>query len=427
MFLLWCYRIASFLATPILYIYIMKRRKEKKEDRVRYPERFGFPSQARPEGTVIWIHAASVGEAISMLPLMRGLVARFPEAHLLLTTGTVSSANLIQPRLPERCIHQFVPIDIGWTVQRFLNHWQPDLALLVESELWPNLITRTKNSCPMILINGRMSDPSYHKWNNVRPLADIMLKCFSLCLAQSEDNRKKFISLGAVNCKFIGNLKFDSPTLPADPKATKELLEMIGERYVLLAASTHANEEEMLTEIHRSLKQQHPNLLTIIVPRHAKRGKDIASDIKKAKLSVALRSAGKPIAADTDIYVADTMGELGIFYRLASVVFVGGSLIPHGGQNPLEPARLECAIVFGPHMENFLEIVEELEEAKACIKATDKDNLCQIIDTLIYDHQRQEQLAKNALAVVNKKAGMLDLTIRELEPYIHLADDKHQP
>jgi 3-deoxy-D-manno-octulosonic-acid transferase len=419
------YKIITIILYPFILLYLIFRKNKGKEDAVRFKERLGHSGFARPQGALVWIHAASVGEAVSILPLITEITKRYENLHILLTTGTVTSAKLMETRLPDRAFHQYAPIDSYLSVRRFLKHWQPDFSIWVESEFWPNLLTETRKTCPIVLINARVSNNSFKKWQRNKDIARAMMRSFSLSLPQSKEDMERLQELGANNVKYIGNLKFDSPSLPASSKEMGVMLNMIGERHVWLTASTHPGEEEMIADIHTSLKENNPDLLTIIVPRHAKRGKEVNNIISSAKLKVAMRSANEIITEKTDVYIADTMGELGIFYRLASIVLMGGSLVNHGGQNPLEPARLECAIVLGPFMDNFLEIVAEFNEQKACIQARNKNDVIKIVDELLHDHERQETLAKAALKIVNEKSGLLNVAIKELKPFIEASTTKY--
>lgn len=412
------YQLITCIAGPLIDLYLLKRKKEGKEDPQRYRERSGYAASPRPAGMLLWVHAASVGESLSVLPLIKKLATQYPDGNILLTTGTVTSARLVASRLPDNAFHQYVPVDHILAVSRFLKHWQPNLALWVESELWPNLVTETGKYCPMILINGRISDDSYVKWQRYKALGQHMLSRFALALPQSEHDAKRLEELGARNVKYIGNIKFDAPPLAADPKKMGELINEIGDRQVWLAASTHPGEEDIIGQIHEQLKEAHPELLTIIVPRHPQRSKDIARELSRRKLKIAVRSEGQKAGVETDIYIADTMGELGIFYRLVPIVFIGGSLVEHGGQNPLEAARLECAIILGPHMENFTEITRELEQKNAVISVTGKDQLRQAVDELFNAPDQQHALSSAAMAAVEEKNGVLDAVIEEITPYI---------
>lgn len=344
------YRSATGLFAPVAKLVLRQRVLRGKEDASRLVERFGFASAARPEGPLIWIHGASVGECLAALPLLEKLLAG--GRHGLVTSGTVTSAQLMAEMLPNRAIHQFVPIDTPAAVARFLDHWRPDIGIFIDSDLWPNLVLGTKHrGLPLILANARISARSARNWHRAPRVAAAVLSVFDACLAQDEEFAGRFRSLGARNVQVTGSLKADAPPLSADPGKHDALVSAIDGRPVFLAASTHPGEDEILLPAQDSLRRSFPNLLTIIVPRHPDRGGEVAmlAGTRKA----ILRSQGALPASDTAIYVADTMGELGLFYRVAFFAFMGGSLIPHGGQNPLEPARLRCGVLAGPHTFNF--------------------------------------------------------------------------
>jgi 3-deoxy-D-manno-octulosonic-acid transferase len=349
------YRLLTTLGGPLIRRHLQRRLARGKEDPARFEERLGKAGLPRPAGGLVWLHAASIGEAVSMLPVVEALLKR-PGVAVLVTTGTVTSAAMMKDRLPAGAIHQFVPVDrIAW-VRRFLDHWKPDLALWVESEFWPNLLVETaRRRIPLVLLNGRVSARSFRRWLKMRGFIGRLLSCFVLCLGQTEEDARRLASLGAANTACLGNLKFAAPAPPADEAALAALLAELGDRPRWLAASTHAGEEALAARVHKTLDI--PGLVTLIVPRHPDRGAGIA-----AETGAALRSRGEPIR---DVYVADTLGELGLFYRAAPVVFVGKSLIGEGGQNPLEPARLGASVLFGPHMGNFADIAHRMQEAGA--------------------------------------------------------------
>jgi len=412
------YRILTNIAAPLINLYLFKRKINGKEDLVRFKERLGFAALPRPKGQLIWIHAASVGEAVSVLPLVEKLSATYQSVNFLITTGTVTSAELVEKRLPARTIHQFVPVDRLPYVRRFLKHWQPDLAIWVESELWPNLIVESASRCRLILLNGRMSEKSYRKWKKYSGFIKQLLEKFSLCLAQSEEDGKRLAALGASNVKCLGNIKYDSPPLPADATKINEMSAMIGSRPVWVAASTHKGEEAAIGWVHKQLKATHSSLLTIIIPRHATRGDELVSELKADGLEISQRSKDEKVFDETDIYLADTMGELGIFYRLTEIVFIGGSLVPHGGQNPLEPARLECAIITGLNTFNFIAIQREFEEKKSIITVSNQEELAEKVATLLENKEQTQELITNALELVREKSDILDKTIEDINPYI---------
>ena len=413
------YRALTVLAAPVVYLYLRRRVAHGKEDGPRFRERLGEASLARPPGPLVWLHAASVGESQSALALMARLVGERPRLHLLVTTGTVSSARLLAERVPTRTLHQYAPADCSPWVRRFLDHWRPDLALWVESELWPNLVGETRRrGVPMVLLNGRMSKHSYALWRRAPGLARALIGGFALCLGQSEAEAERFKELGARRVGFVGNLKFAADPLPADDALLGQLAAALAGRPLWLAASTHADEERSAALAHLRLKESHPKLLTIIVPRHATRGPALAVELRAMGLTVARRAAGEEPSAATDVFLADTMGELGLFYRLARVAFVGGSLVPHGGQNPLEPARLGCAVVHGPHMANFAEIARDLHAADAAAEVRDGDELARAVHRLLEDPELRQARAAAAYRVAESRRGVLDRVWAELEPFL---------
>lgn len=421
------YRGATTAAAPLIRRYLHARLRAGKEDRARLDERFGVASLARPEGPLVWLHAASVGESLSMLSVIDRLLSERPALNVLITTGTVTSAQIMAERLPSTVIHQYTPVDSLPWVRRFLDHWRPNLVLWVESELWPNFLIETSGrGVPMVLMNARMSPRSYRAWRRAPGAARTLLRRFDLCLAQAEEEAQRLTALGAPTVECPGNVKYAAAPLPADTDALARLKIETEGRKLWLAASTHPGEEEQVAAAHARIRSSHPNLLTIIVPRHAVRGPEIASALA-AENRVALRSRGDAIAQDTDIYIADSMGEMGLFYRLAEVVFIGGSLIPHGGQNPLEPAKLECAIVHGPHMGNFLAIEGELRAADATSEVSNPNDLAREVDALLGNDKLRMARIAAALDVAGQKTQILDSIFASLAPFLDRLDEDAAP
>ena len=356
---------------PLTSLIIKRRLAQDKEDPARCDERRGISDTLRPPGPLVWIHGASVGEVLAAAALIERL--RALNIRILLTSGTVTSAAIIARRFGPDLIHQYVPYDLPRFVERFLDHWRPSLALFIESDLWPNLIlSSATRRLPMVLINGRMSHRSFTRWRRMPVTVSDLLGRFDICLAQSVADAERFAALGCRNVVSTGNLKLDVPAPPADSAKLEHLMAAAQNRPIIVAASTHPGEEEILIEAHRTLKTFFPMILSIIVPRHANRGHDIAGMIAAAGLRVKLRSHDELPAAITDIYVADTMGELGLFYRLSPIVFMGGSLVAHGGQNPVEAIKLGAAIVHGPHVFNFADIFASLDKAGGARQADTK-------------------------------------------------------
>lgn len=345
------YRIATTLLAPAAPLILRRRIIRGKEDVARTNERLGHPSLPRPQGTLIWVHGASVGECLAALPLIDRLL-KSVDCKVLVTSGTVTSAKVMQDRLPEGAFHQFVPLDTPGATARFLDHWKPEVGLFVDSDIWPNLILGAKQrGVKLALINARMTERSFHNWQRAKTTAAEIMSAYDACLAQDEEIGHRFTALGCPRVEVIGSLKADSPPLPVDDDKLAALKAAIGNRPILLASQTHTGEEETILPAHDALRRTYPDLLTIIVPRHTSRASDIAMLCGARK--TLLRSSGALPEADTAVYIADTMGELGLFYRLVRFCFVGGSLIRHGGQNPLEPAKLGCAVLSGPYTYNF--------------------------------------------------------------------------
>lgn len=409
------YRLAWKLGSPLVDLYLWRRKRQGKEDIDRFDERLGVPSLPRPSSKLVWVHAASVGEAVSVLPLIEEMLNGNAWIHVLVTTGTVTSARMMQERLPKRAFHQYVPVDKLEYVEEFIDYWQPDLAIWVESEFWPNLLFETKRfGCPLVLLNARMSDRSFDKWRKHRHFAKMLISCFDLILPQSREDASKYRELGGKNIKYFGNLKYGAKPLPFDEKKFYELKDMIGNRMVWLAASTHKGEEEEILAAHMKIKEKNYAVLTIIVPRHPQRGHEIRNMIP-SNIHTALRSDGEKIFDDTDIYIADTMGELGLFYRLAPIVFIGGSFVPIGGHNPIEPAALENSIICGPYMDNFNEIVTEFEAAGAITFANDSRDLAFKVFELWQNPQKRTAMSRLAAKYVRSKSEILNNIIDEIE------------
>jgi len=338
------YRLATGLIYPPLLSY---RRRRGKEDAARLEERRGVAGLPRPEGVLAWLHGASVGEVISLLPIAEHLAAG--GVGVLVTSGTVTSAEVASRRLPPGALHQYLPLDLPAYVARFLDHWRPDIGVLAESELWPNLILAAgERGVPLVIVNGRMSERSYRRWSLLPRFIGSMLSRFDLALAQTEGDAERLRSLGAPRVQTIGNIKYDVAPPPADPEKLAALLAAVRGRSVFVAASTHPGEEEQVAQAHALAKRDLPDLLTILVPRHPERGAEVAGIVVQRGLSSRRRSENALPDAEADIYVADTIGELGLFYRLSRLAYLGGSLVGHGGQNPIEPAKLGAAILHGP-------------------------------------------------------------------------------
>lgn len=360
----------GFATAPVLD----RRAARGKEDPARRNERLGHAALARPDGTLIWIHGASVGECLAVLPLVSGLLEP-PGRSVMITSGTVTSAKLMAERLPPRAFHQYVPVDAPDAVNRFLEHWRPDIALFVESELWPNLVLETRaRNIPMALINARLSERSFRGWQRARGSAEALLASFDVTLAQDEVTARRLLALGARNARVAGSLKADAPVLPVNQGALDVFRKAVDGRAIFLAASTHAREDEQVLDAATMVRAARGDALTVIVPRHPERGAQVEALARARGLSVARRSTGALPTRSTAVYVADTLGELGLFYRAAPFAFLGGSLIAHGGQNPHEAAQLGIAIITGPHTDNFTESFRAIltAQGEGCVHSAEE-------------------------------------------------------
>jgi len=414
------YRGLMTLLGPAIDLYLTRRVARGKEDPLRIGERTGRSERPRRPGPLIWIHAASIGEAVSSLALIDRIAAERPAFNMLVTTGTVTSAHLLETRLPTGFAwHQYVPIDRAAYVRRFLDHWRPDLALWIESELWPNLVIETQHrGIPLVLLNARMSEGSFRRWQRVPALARPILAAFDLCLAQDEFQAQKFSALGARNVLTVGDLKRAAAPLPLDQPALDRLNSEIGGRPHWLAASTHAGEETVVAEAHSILKRSFPDLLTVIAPRHPSRRTEIVEMLVAKGLRVARRSLRERIGRACDIYLADTLGELGTFYRLCRISFIGGSLGRNGGHNPLEAAALECAILLGPDMANAAGVADAMARAEASETVRDAAGLAAAVGRLLAEPELCKRRAAAALAVANRDRAVLDRVVEHISPWL---------
>lgn len=417
------YRRIMPYAAPLVRLLIAYRTWKGLEEAPHSGEREGKPTIARPVGSILWVHAASVGEMQSVLPLVRHLLDRNPALTCLITTVTVTAARLVRQLKDPRILHQYAPFDCPDWVDAFLNHWKPASVLWLESELWPITLDAIKaRNIPLMMVNGRMSVRSAGRWSTHEPQgANHIMGLFDAVLAQSDGDAKRLASIGAKNVVVAGNMKFSRPPLPYDDAALAALRESIGARPVVLFASTHDGEEEMAARLYKDLVIKHPGLLFIIMPRHAKRGETIAS--KLDGLIAARRSLQQPITPDTHIYVADTMGEPGVFFRLSPIAYIGNSLInsPGGGHNPIEAAQLGCAVVYGPNMWNFAQIDHDLRLAAAAVMVHREAELGRTLDDLLSMPDKVAALGAAAKGFVEAQNGVLDTIAGHLRPVLDRA------
>ncbi|MCC7251726.1 glycosyltransferase N-terminal domain-containing protein [Hyphomicrobium sp.] len=409
------YRLATRafgLAAPML---LWLRGRQGKEDPARRGERYGKASAPRPEGPLLWMHAASVGEANAVLPVIAQLLEERDDLSVLLTTGTLTSAAMARSRLPPRALHQFIVLDVPEYVSAFLDHWKPDLAVFVESEVWPNLIVDvSRRQIPLALVNARMSRRSARRWKWFSGLSLPLFSRFDLALAQNETFARTLQRLGARKVRAIGNLKIDAPPPLVDAAELDRLRRALDGRPLLVAASTHNPEEEVVAEAHRLVAARLPRFCTIIAPRHPGRGKAIASRLRSRGFTVALRSADERPDAATDIYVVDTIGELGTLYALADVAFIGGSLIPHGGQNPIEAIRHGAVPLTGPHWTNFRDVYRALLRHKGTREVASAEALAVAVEEALTQEGELARMRDGAKAALASLSGALDRTVAAL-------------
>ncbi|MEZ5842320.1 MAG: glycosyltransferase N-terminal domain-containing protein [Hyphomicrobiaceae bacterium] len=409
------YRVATRLLTPAAPALLAFRARQGKEDPARRRERLGHPSRPRPDGELIWVHAASVGETNAVLPLIARIQAERRGLAILLTTGTTTSAAVAAARLPEGVIHQYVPLDAPAVIRRFLDHWRPSLVVLTESEIWPNtLVEAAERAIPVVIVNARMSQRSYQRWRRNRRSARALFGRLRLVLAQNEPLLRRFRELGARDVRDVGNLKIDSPPLPVDEARLTALRNAMAGRPVLLAASTHAGEEEIVLEAHRLLSARIAGLITIIAPRHPDRGDDVMALVAHARLACRRRSTGELPCADTEVYVADTIGELGAFYSLAQVALIGGSLIDRGGQNPIEAVRFGTVVLTGPSVGNFADAYGELTRRGGAVVVGTAAELAEVAGTLFGAPDELERRRAAGSAALARLAGSLERTCAAL-------------
>ncbi len=386
------------------------RKRKGKEDLLRYKERKGISRLKRPAGKLLWLHGSSVGETVSMLPLIEKYLSVYPDLHIIVTSGTITSAEIMRKRLPKRAFHQYIPIDHPRYTKRFIKHWHPDGILWFESDFWPSMLSEIKkNKIPLGLVNGRISDKSFRGWKKWLPhLITRLLEMFTVLLGQSEHDAKRLQRLGGKNVYFEGNLKFASRALSYDRKDYEQLSKAIGNRKVFLISSTHNDEEARFIKIYKELKSEFQDLLLIISPRHPHRGEEIEKLYKKAGIKVARRSNKEELKEETEVYLADTLGEMGLFYKLSPIVFIGGSLIEHGGQNFLECLHFSDVVISGPHMHNFRLLMKQAKKYDAILQRANEEEIKEAIRELLADDNHLQRHRNNADNFIKNQNNILD-------------------
>ncbi len=408
------YAAATGLLEPFARGLLKRRAAQGKEDAARIGERLGHASHARPDGPLVWLHGVSVGESLSLLPLVEALRASRPDLALLVTSGTVTSAELLSKRLPQGVIHQYAPVDTPGAVRRFLDHWRPGMGIQVESELWPNLIRGARvRGVKLVLASARMTEASAMGWARVPGAARDLLSCFDLILPQDAATAGRLEALGGRMGPTL-NLKRVGDPLPADDNELSRLSAAIGARPVILAASTHPGEEPIIARAATGL-----DCLLVVAVRHPDRGPKVAAELAGLGLKVARRSAGETPGPDTEAYIADTLGEMGLFFRLADVAVMGGSFVAGiGGHNPLEPARLGVPLVTGPDHFNAAELYEEMFVEVAAIEAADEAALARHLKGLATYPGIRRQVGEAALDYAERQGAALQTALGLIAPLV---------
>lgn len=411
------YAAATGLLEPLAPALLRRRADQGKEDAQRLPERLGRAGARRPDGPLVWLHGVSVGESLSLLPLIEAIRARRPDLTLLVTSGTLTSAEVLAKRLPAGVIHQFAPIDTPGATRRFLDHWKPGAALFVESEFWPNLILAARaHGVRLGLVSARITEASAKGWGRAPASARRLMQSFELLLPQDEPTAARIARLGGQPGPQL-NLKLAGPPPPVDGAAVGALRAALAGRRVVLAASTHPGEEAL---IGRAFREAAPaDTLLIVAPRHPDRGAGVAGELAGLGFTVARRAAGEPLAVDTTAYVADTLGELGVFYAVAEVVILGGSFVAGvGGHNPMEAARLGRAILTGPHVANAADIYASLFAEKAAVRAADPTALASHIADLLAHPALALRMGEAAQAFADRQGEALEAAMALIAPLL---------
>ena len=410
------YRILTNLILILSPLIIFIRLLKKKEHPKRFKEKFGFYTKKKFKGKLIWFHGASVGEILSIIPLIESLEKNKEINQILITTNTLSSSKILSNLKLKKTIHQFFPIDTNYHTQKFLKYWKPSVAVFIDSEIWPNMITNIKKTpISLILMNARITDKSFKRWKLFKSYAKKIFFNFDICLSSSHKSKKYLKSLGAKNIKHVGNLKFTQ----SEKNITflkNDLKKFFLSKRIWCASSTHNTEEFICANVHKKLKIKYKNLLTIIIPRHIHRTEEIINEMKKLNLNIHLHNSKNKIDKDTDIYLVNSFGQTKSFFKVCKTVFLGGSMIKHGGQNPLEAARFGCKILHGPNVWNFDEIYDLLRKNKVSRKIINSNQLSLNVDKMLNNKNKYRSLENKIKNLGNK---ILISTLSEINFYIN--------
>ena len=405
--------IIFLITSPLIVIY---RILKGKEDKKRFFERYAISSEKKIKGKLVWFHCSSVGELLSIIPLIEKLELNSKINQILITTTTLSSSKIFTKFKFKKTIHQFFPIDNNLIINKFLNYWKPSCLLLCESEIWPNLIHNTdRKKIKLILLNARLTKKSFGKWRKIKKFSSNLFGKFDKCLVQNLETEGRLKILGANKIKNLGNLKFSTSKRIKTDLLDKKSLNFFKDKKILItAASTHFNEEEFVIKNHLYFQKNYKNIISIVVPRHVERTEEICQELEKFSLKFHKHSSLKKINKKTDIYIVDTYGELNKFYKISNIVFMGGSLIKHGGQNPLEPAKHGCKIIHGPYVGNFTEIYTKLNKMKISTKFNTYKKGIKIIDN---EFQKKKSTFDNK-KIINYGQKILNLNYNEILKFI---------
>ncbi len=413
------YNAINLLLLPLYILLLFVRIIKAKDNWISFKQRLGFACKHRLAGKLLWIHAASVGESMVAITLIRALSALYPKYNFLVTTGTLSSAQILEKFLPQNASHQFTPIDNFFVVRKFLNHWKPDLGIFIESELWPCLITQAASKCSMILVNARLSDKSYKRWKSNQWLFKLIIDNFKKVIVQSKTDLYKYQQLGCSNPINLGNLKFANKELEVDQQTLLSLKNLFGNKKIFVAASTHKEDEDVTLQVITKFKQTKIDYFPIIVLRHPERRDELAAQCNKLGLKFSIRSNQPLPSLDDDLFIVDSFGELGLFYSLAFIVFVGGSF-KRGGHNLVEPAYFDNIILLGPDMSNFQNIADEMIEEQAAFQVQTGNDLALKIKFFLNTNNMKEsaKYRKNALEFVSDRKKTLNNYLKEIGRFL---------
>jgi 3-deoxy-D-manno-octulosonic-acid transferase len=417
------YRILTFLAKPAIrpLLFIRAARGHESGDRRRRAERLGIPGAARPKGRIFWFNAVSVGESNSIMPILDFVLKEYPDAYALVTTTTVTGAENMAAKLAgRRALHQFLPLDRRAYAEKFFSYWKPAAGFFADSDFWPNILLSARaRRVPLIILNGRVSDRSYSLWMRHRGAARRIMGAFVYALAKSHDDAKKLSDMGVAEVDCVGNLKYAAPALSCDRGVLAEFSSRAGNRAKWVAAVTHPGEDEIILRAHRTIREKFKDALLIIAPRHPERGAKIVELSQKNGFSAALESARVPVTETTDVWIADILGGLGLYYAFSDIVFVGGSLLDSlDGHNPMEAARLASAILSGPNVASFTETYDILKRDGAVITASDERELAREVLSLLSDPRKLAEMRGRAFRSAKREAGVLERAKEKLRPLL---------